>query len=253
MLAAVLLQASFQVLPIFLRGTNDLVYLQAFGGFVILLIWLYVMANVLVLGPRSTGGSAAGARGAGGRGTLGLARAQALFERARDLLLELRLLGEERAEVLARQDEEAKRVFAVTVAVRVCPRAARSRRRSRPLSIVRISEPSFVTATSPSTMTKNSLPAAPSRVRDLPSSTSMSSVTFASSRSSPREVGEEGAAPECVGLRVLGEKSCTAKIYTAPPSFPNRWRSACAPARGGCSPRFRHRRAPPPSGRGRPE
>ena len=32
-LAAVLLQASFQVLPIFLRGTNDLVYLQAFGGF----------------------------------------------------------------------------------------------------------------------------------------------------------------------------------------------------------------------------
>jgi membrane protein len=49
-LAAVLLQASFQVLPIFLRGTADLVYLQAFGGFVILLIWLYVMANVLVLG-----------------------------------------------------------------------------------------------------------------------------------------------------------------------------------------------------------
>jgi membrane protein len=49
-LAAVLLQASFQVLPIFLRGTNDLVYLQAFGGFLILLIWLYVMANVLVLG-----------------------------------------------------------------------------------------------------------------------------------------------------------------------------------------------------------
>jgi membrane protein len=48
--AAVLLQASFQVLPIFLRGASDLVYLQAFGGLIILLIWLYVMANVLVLG-----------------------------------------------------------------------------------------------------------------------------------------------------------------------------------------------------------
>jgi membrane protein len=48
--AAVLLQASFQVLPVFLRASNELVYLQAFGGFVLLLIWLYVMANVLVLG-----------------------------------------------------------------------------------------------------------------------------------------------------------------------------------------------------------
>jgi membrane protein len=48
--AAALLQASFQVLPIFLRATNELIYLQAFGGFFLLLIWLYVMANVLVLG-----------------------------------------------------------------------------------------------------------------------------------------------------------------------------------------------------------
>jgi membrane protein len=48
--AAVLLQASFQVLPIFLRTTDEFAYLQAFGGFVLLLIWLYVMANVLILG-----------------------------------------------------------------------------------------------------------------------------------------------------------------------------------------------------------
>jgi membrane protein len=48
--AAVLLQASFQVLPFFLRLTQGLVTLQAFGGLVLLLFWLYVMANILVLG-----------------------------------------------------------------------------------------------------------------------------------------------------------------------------------------------------------
>jgi membrane protein len=49
-LAAVLLQASFQLLPIFVHATRDLVALQAFGGLVLLLVWLYLMANVLVLG-----------------------------------------------------------------------------------------------------------------------------------------------------------------------------------------------------------
>jgi membrane protein len=49
--ATVLLQASFQVLPLFVRLTSgDLVTLQAFGGLVLLLFWLYLMANVLVLG-----------------------------------------------------------------------------------------------------------------------------------------------------------------------------------------------------------
>jgi uncharacterized BrkB/YihY/UPF0761 family membrane protein len=38
------------VLPLFLRLSRELVVLQAFGGSVILLIWLYVMANVTVLG-----------------------------------------------------------------------------------------------------------------------------------------------------------------------------------------------------------
>ena len=49
-LATVVLQASFQVLPLYLRLTDDLVALQAFGGLPILLVWLYVMANVIVFG-----------------------------------------------------------------------------------------------------------------------------------------------------------------------------------------------------------
>jgi membrane protein len=48
--AALLLQASFQVLPVFVRLSNELIALQAFGGLVLLLVWLYVMANILVLG-----------------------------------------------------------------------------------------------------------------------------------------------------------------------------------------------------------
>jgi membrane protein len=48
--AAVLLQASFQVLPLFVRLSNELVALQAYGGLVLLLVWLYLMANILVLG-----------------------------------------------------------------------------------------------------------------------------------------------------------------------------------------------------------
>jgi membrane protein len=50
-IAALLLQASFQVLPLFVRVTRgELVTLQAFGGLVLLLVWLYLMANILVLG-----------------------------------------------------------------------------------------------------------------------------------------------------------------------------------------------------------
>jgi membrane protein len=51
LLAAFLLQASFQVLPLFVRLTTDeLVALQAFGGLALLLFWLYLMANILVIG-----------------------------------------------------------------------------------------------------------------------------------------------------------------------------------------------------------
>ena len=50
--ATVLLQLTFQALPIYDRFARDadVIVLRAFGGPVILLIWLYVMANVIVLG-----------------------------------------------------------------------------------------------------------------------------------------------------------------------------------------------------------
>jgi membrane protein len=48
--AALLLEGSFQVLPVFVRATSDFVSLQAFGGLALLLVWIYLMANVLVLG-----------------------------------------------------------------------------------------------------------------------------------------------------------------------------------------------------------
>jgi uncharacterized BrkB/YihY/UPF0761 family membrane protein len=48
--ATVFLQASFQVLPIFLRYAEVNPVLKAFGSPAILLVWLYVMANVIVFG-----------------------------------------------------------------------------------------------------------------------------------------------------------------------------------------------------------
>ena len=48
--AAVILAATFQVLGVYITLLHDLVVLQALGGPVILLFWLYVMANVIVFG-----------------------------------------------------------------------------------------------------------------------------------------------------------------------------------------------------------
>jgi membrane protein len=48
--AAVALEASFQVLPVFVRLADVNVTLRVLGGPVILLLWLYVMANVIVFG-----------------------------------------------------------------------------------------------------------------------------------------------------------------------------------------------------------
>jgi membrane protein len=47
-LAAVLLEATFQVLPFYQRYANLNPTLRAFGSPAILLVWLYVMANVIV-------------------------------------------------------------------------------------------------------------------------------------------------------------------------------------------------------------
>jgi len=44
------LEASFQVLPLYVRFSNNVVALKAFGGPALLLVWLYVMANVIVFG-----------------------------------------------------------------------------------------------------------------------------------------------------------------------------------------------------------
>jgi len=49
-MAAVVLEASFQVVPIFVRLADVNPTLRVLGGPVILLLWLYVMANVIVFG-----------------------------------------------------------------------------------------------------------------------------------------------------------------------------------------------------------
>ena len=48
--AAVVLEASFQALPLYVRFSSNVVALKAFGGPALLLVWLYVMANVIVFG-----------------------------------------------------------------------------------------------------------------------------------------------------------------------------------------------------------
>jgi membrane protein len=50
LVATVALEATFQVLPIYLRLSKHVPAAQAFGGPALLLIWLYVMANVIVFG-----------------------------------------------------------------------------------------------------------------------------------------------------------------------------------------------------------
>jgi uncharacterized BrkB/YihY/UPF0761 family membrane protein len=46
----IVLAVSFQVLPLYLALAQDSPVLQAFGGPVILLVWMYLMANVIVFG-----------------------------------------------------------------------------------------------------------------------------------------------------------------------------------------------------------
>ena len=49
--AAVILEATFQLLPLFVRvSTNQNPVIQTLSGPAVLLVWLYVMANVIVLG-----------------------------------------------------------------------------------------------------------------------------------------------------------------------------------------------------------
>ena len=48
--ATVGLEATFQVLPLYLRLSDDVIALQALGGPALLLVWLYLMANLIVFG-----------------------------------------------------------------------------------------------------------------------------------------------------------------------------------------------------------
>ena len=50
MFGAVLFAISFQMVPIYIQFATNLVTLQVFGGIVLLLVWLYLMANIIVLG-----------------------------------------------------------------------------------------------------------------------------------------------------------------------------------------------------------
>ena len=49
-IGAVALEVTFQSVPVYIRLSKDVVVLQALGGPVILLVWLYVMANLIVFG-----------------------------------------------------------------------------------------------------------------------------------------------------------------------------------------------------------
>jgi uncharacterized BrkB/YihY/UPF0761 family membrane protein len=49
-IAAVLLEVSFQALPIYVRLSSVSIALRAFGAPALLLVWLYVMANAIVFG-----------------------------------------------------------------------------------------------------------------------------------------------------------------------------------------------------------
>jgi membrane protein len=50
LLGSVLLQATFQVLPVFVRLSREVIAVQALGASALLLVWIYVMANVIVFG-----------------------------------------------------------------------------------------------------------------------------------------------------------------------------------------------------------
>ena len=48
--ATVVLQATFRILPIYLRVSGNVLSVRAFAGPALLLIWLYLMSNVIVFG-----------------------------------------------------------------------------------------------------------------------------------------------------------------------------------------------------------
>jgi membrane protein len=60
LIATALLQLTFESLPLYVRSVEGLPALKAFGGAAVLLIWLYLMGNVVLLGGAITWWSARG-------------------------------------------------------------------------------------------------------------------------------------------------------------------------------------------------
>ena len=58
--ATVLLQFTFESLPLYVRSVAGLPALKLFGGALVLLVWLYLMGNVVLLGGAATWWSARG-------------------------------------------------------------------------------------------------------------------------------------------------------------------------------------------------
>jgi membrane protein len=59
-IATALLQLTFEALPLYVRSIEGLPALKAFGGAAVLLVWLYLMGNVVLLGGAITWWSARG-------------------------------------------------------------------------------------------------------------------------------------------------------------------------------------------------
>jgi YihY family inner membrane protein len=48
--ATAVFMISYQIVPLYLRFSSDVAAYRAFGGILVLLVWLYLMANVIVMG-----------------------------------------------------------------------------------------------------------------------------------------------------------------------------------------------------------
>ncbi len=60
LMATAVLQITFEVLPLYVRSVSGLPALKAFGGAAVLLVWMYLMGNIVLLGGAITWWSARG-------------------------------------------------------------------------------------------------------------------------------------------------------------------------------------------------
>ena len=134
-LGAVVLAGTLQALPLFVSFTSEVVALQALGTTFLLLIWLYVMANVIVFGAAFnyvlayglTGRRVRAEAARGADGALATEAGLGGFERARERRRGARAVGVSPLPVVAELGDRA--VLAVGDEDRVEAEALRSRRR----------------------------------------------------------------------------------------------------------------------------